>query len=128
MSARRNWLRHDRLHRTTSRVAGDGRDYRAVGLGPVAVLPPFQRAGIGGELIRGALAIAEASGEALVFVLGEPEYYNRFGFSAATAAPFASPYAGRFFMALALREVPLPSRGRADYAAAFSTLDDSAEI
>jgi putative acetyltransferase len=103
-------------------VEGDGRCYRALGLGPVAVLPPLQRAGLGSELIRSALAIAEATGEELVFVLGEPDYYARFGFSARTAAPFASPYAGPFLMALALRDVGLPEAGRADYARAFSEL------
>ena len=103
------------------RVAGDGRAFRALGLGPLAVLPPFQRCGIGSDLIRGALAIAAATGEELVFVLGEPEYYERFGFSAEAAAPFASPYAGPFLMALPLGDgAPCPARGTAEYARAFS--------
>ena len=105
------------------RVEGDGRHFRALGLGPVAVAPPWQRSGIGSALIEGALGIATALGEELVFVLGEPEYYQRFGLSAATAAPFASPYAGPFLMALALREgFALPASGKADYAPAFGGL------
>jgi putative acetyltransferase len=105
------------------RVEGDGRSLRALGLGPAAVLPGWQRSGIGGALIEGALGIAKALGEELVFVLGEPEYYQRFGFSAATAAPFASPYSGPFLMALALREdLALPAGGKADYAPAFGGL------
>ena len=105
-------------------VGGDGRRFRALGLAPVAVLPPRQRVGIGSELIRGALAIAGARGEEYVFVLGEPEYYQRFGFSAATAAPFASFYAGPFLMALRLREgVEPPASGKAHYAPAFARLD-----
>ncbi len=103
-------------------VSGDGKRYRALGLGPVAVLPPFQHSGIGSALIRAALAVAEALGEEMVFVLGEPAYYRRFGFDAETAAPFASPYAGPFFMALCLGDVTLPDLGRADYAGAFSQL------
>lgn len=102
------------------RVSGDG---RAVGLGPVGVLPGFQGGGIGAGLIEAALGIARATGEALVFVLGEPDYYRRFGFSAEAAAPFASPYAGPYFMALALRPgFALPALGEAAYARAFSDL------
>jgi putative acetyltransferase len=105
------------------RVEGDGRTWRALGLGPVAVRPGDQGIGIGAALIDGALAIARATGEALVFVLGEPAYYARFGFSAEAAAPFDSPYAGPYFMALALQAgfVP-PAAGKADYARAFSSV------
>ena len=105
-------------------VEGDGRAWRALGLGPVAVVPERQRQGIGSALIREALVRAEALGEELVFLVGEPEYYRSFGFSAATAAPFASPYAGPYFMALALREAPLPATGKADYAPAFASLPE----
>jgi putative acetyltransferase len=105
------------------RVTAPERAYRALGLGPVGVTPPYQRGGIGSELILGALGVAGATGEELVFVLGEPEYYGRFGFSAETAAPFASPYAGPFLMALALGEVALPGSGTAEYARAFATLE-----
>jgi putative acetyltransferase len=103
-------------------VSGEGRDYRALGLGPIAVTPAFQRASLGSELIRSVIAIAQATSEELIFVLGEPEYYSRFGFSADTAAPFLSPYAGRYLMALALREVALPGIGEAEYAPAFRAL------
>jgi putative acetyltransferase len=104
-------------------VSGEGRSYRALGLGPVGVRPAAQGGGVGAELIRSALAIAEALGEEMVFVLGEPDYYGRFGFTAATAAPFASPYAGPFFMALRLcPDVDVPAAGSAAYAPAFARL------
>ena len=106
------------------RVSGGGRDYRALGLGPVAVLPPFQRAGSGSALIRTALAAATGAGEELVFLVGDPAYYGRFGFAPETAAPFASPYASPYLMALALSGAPLPARGRADYAPAFAELEE----
>ena len=102
------------------RVEGDGRDYRAVGLAPVAVVPECRRRGLGGRLIEQALGIARDRGEELVFLVGEPEYYRRFGFSAAAAAPFASPYAGPYLMARRLTGVELPAAGRADYAPAFA--------
>ena len=101
----------------------DGRSFRAVGLAPVAVLPEHLRRGIGGRLIRHALERLAAEGEEIVFLVGEPDYYRRFGFETATAAPFASPYAGSYFMALILNEGPLPRSGRADYAAAFSDFE-----
>lgn len=105
------------------RVSGNGRDYRALGLGPIAVLPALQRAGTGSALIRTALAAATGAGEELVFLVGDPAYYPRFGFAPETAAPFASPYAGPYLMALALSGVPLPAEGRADYAPAFAELE-----
>ena len=105
------------------RVAGDGRAFRALGLAPVAVLPECQHEGIGSGLIREALAIARRSREDLVFVLGDPAYYGRFGFSTAEAAPFASPYAGPHLMAQRLAEIDLPSRGVADYAPAFAAFE-----
>jgi putative acetyltransferase len=105
------------------RVEGDGRAFRALGLAPVAVVPERQRQGIGGRLIERALAIAGERGEELVFLVGEPEYYRRFGFDAAEAAPFASPYAGPYLMARRLADVKLPAAGRADYAPAFAGLD-----
>jgi len=96
--------------------------FRALGLAPVAVAPDRQQHGIGGALIRAALASARSDGWEAVFVLGEPAYYRRFGFSAELAAGFASPYAGPYLLALALAG-PLPAaHGRIDYAPAFSAL------
>ena len=108
---------HVMLSRMT--VEDGSRSYRALGLGPVAVLPERQRQGIGGALVREALRRADALGEELVFVLGEPDYYRRFGFSAEAAAPFSSPYAGPYLMART-HGVALPRSGRADYAPAFA--------
>lgn len=102
------------------RVEGDGRQIRALGLAPISVLPDRQRHGVGSALVEEALRRAEQSGEEMIFLVGEPDYYRRFGFSAEAAAPFASPYAGPYFMARAF--VPLPQSGKADYAAAFEEL------
>lgn len=107
-------------------VSDGGRQWRALGLGPVAVRPRAQRKGIGSALIRSALSRASGLGEEVVFVLGDPAYYARFGFSTEAAAPFASPYAGPCFMALWLGPNALPpAAGTADYAAAFATMSDS---
>lgn len=111
---------HVLLSRMT--VAGKGRGWRALGLAPVGVSPSWQKQGIGGALIQAAIERAEAQREEIIFLLGEPAYYGRFGFSAQAAAPFVSPYAGPYFMALMLGEIASPEVGRADYAPAFSSV------
>src|SRR5206468_7738176 len=54
--------------------------FGSVGLAPVAVLPEFQRQGIGSQLIREGLATCRQAGYDAVVVLGDPAYYSRFGF------------------------------------------------
>ena len=91
-----------------------------VGLAPVAVSPGAQSRGIGAELCRAGIAAARALGAEAVVVLGHPDYYPRFGFSAAAAAKLASPYAGSpAFMALELAPGALGDPLRVDYPAAF---------
>ena len=50
------------------------------GLGPVSVLPEFQRRGIGGALIREGLSRLKALGARGCCLVGHPAYYKRFGF------------------------------------------------
>lgn len=50
------------------------------GLGPVSVLPDYQKQGIGGSLIRRGIALLEESGARGCVLVGEPDYYERFGF------------------------------------------------
>ena len=104
-------------------VLGDGRRVDALGLGPVAVLPERRSQRIGSELIEAGLRLARELGAKVVFVLGEPEYYGRFGFDEKAARPFASPYAGPYFQAKILAAgFELPAGGTADYAPAFAEL------
>ena len=58
------------------------------GLGPVSVHPEHQRQGIGSALIREGLSMCESSGNLACFVLGNPTYYQRFGFQNAYKAGF----------------------------------------
>lgn len=51
------------------------------GLGPVSVLPDYQKRGIGGALIREGLGRLKAMGAGGCCLVGHPEYYGRFGFS-----------------------------------------------
>lgn len=50
------------------------------GIGPVSVLPELQRQGIGKALIREGLSVMKARGAAGCALVGNPEYYKRFGF------------------------------------------------
>lgn len=52
------------------------------GLGPISVMPEHQRRGIGSQLMREALQMLRERGSSGCVVLGEPEYYGRFGFKA----------------------------------------------
>ncbi len=98
----------------------DGRVVKALALAPMAVRPGLQKQGIGGRLIAAALQEARDAGAEAVIVLGHPDYYPRFGFSAALARNLASPFSGEAFMALEL--VPgalVGERGSVSYPAAF---------
>ena len=104
-------------------MSGCGDTLKALGLGPVAVWPDIQRSGVGSALINHALEQARLDGWQMIFLLGNPAYYCRFGFSADTAKPFASPYAGPYWQALWLDEsVEKPQSGKAEYAPAFGRL------
>lgn len=61
-------------------------------LAPVSVLPNHQGNGIGGALIKNGFEILANRGVDLVFVLGHPSYYPRFGFKPAISLGFTAPY------------------------------------
>jgi putative acetyltransferase len=69
-------------HVAFSPVKIDGEFQEWYGLGPVAVRPDRQREGIGRALIRDGLARLRSIKANGCVLLGEPEYYNRFGFNA----------------------------------------------
>jgi putative acetyltransferase len=96
--------------------------FPALALAPVAVVPAKQGRGIGSALIKTALERARSQGWAAVFVLGEPHFYQRFGFDRKAAADFASPYAGDHFMMLCLSAALTATRGELRHAPAFADL------
>ncbi len=53
-------------------------------LAPLAVHPEFQNQGLGTLLVETSLA-SSALGKSAVFVLGDPGYYERFGFTEVTS-------------------------------------------
>jgi putative acetyltransferase len=70
-------------HLFFSLVAVEGKcskNLSVLGLAPVAVIPNYQRQGIGTRLIREGLKECGRSGFQAVVVLGNPAFYSRFGF------------------------------------------------
>ena len=57
------------------------------GLAPMAVVPSRQRAGIGSLLVRAGLDKCRRRGFVAVVVLGQAEYYPRFGFRTGIRSP-----------------------------------------
>ncbi len=66
-------------------VVHKGRRFKCLALGPIAVLPDHQRKGIGKALIAEGFERAKEVGFGAVVVLGDPAYYEQFGFKPSTA-------------------------------------------
>lgn len=64
-----------------SPVLIDGEDIGWFGLGPVSVSPSLQRGGVGSALVNEGLQVLVNRGAHGCVVLGNPEFYGRFGFS-----------------------------------------------
>jgi putative acetyltransferase len=96
--------------------------FAALGLAPLAVHPDHQSRSLGGALVRAVIERAKVVGARAVFVLGDPDFYSRFGFGAAHARGFACAYAGPHLLVLPLGgPLPVPT-GRIAYAPAFDEL------
>ena len=50
------------------------------GLGPISVLPDYQKQGVGTKLVNEGLNLLKAWGAKGCVLVGEPNYYERFGF------------------------------------------------
>lgn len=55
-------------------------EHESLALAPMAVLPKYQKKGIGGKLINNGLSIATNLNFKSVIVLGHEHYYPKFGF------------------------------------------------
>lgn len=80
-----------------------------MGLAPMAVLPDFQKKGIGARLIEKGIEELKKSNCPFVIVLGHPEYYPKFGFKAASRYGIRSTWEvpDEAFMILKLMDVDL---------------------
>lgn len=87
------------------------------GLGPVSVLPEFQRQGIGSKLIEAGLSQIREMGANGCVLEGSPEYYKRFGFKTYPGLIYEGAPSAEYFMALPFYdEVP---QGKVEFHQAF---------
>jgi predicted N-acetyltransferase YhbS len=104
-------------HIAFSPVAIDGGEGGWFGLAPLAVLPDWRRRGIGAALVEAGIEDLQRIDAAGCVVLGEPQYYARFGFVHDPALTYPGAAIPEYFQRLVLRgEAP---RGEVSYAAAF---------
>lgn len=121
-------VQSDRIvgHLLFSLVAVEGkcsRNLSILGLAPVAVLPNYQRQGIGTLLIRQGLKECARSGFQAVVVLGHPDFYPRFGFIPASRKSLGCEYdvPDEAFMVLELESGALQDcSGTVKYRSEFS--------
>ncbi len=96
----------------------------ALGLGPLAVHPTHQSRGVGLALMHTVLGAADALGESIVALLGDPGYYSRFGFRPASSLGINAPDPvwGDYFQARPLAVYDGSPSGPFTYAEPFSRM------
>ena len=77
---------------TNVRVEGPTERVSASILAPLAVHPKYQGRGIGGRVIIEGLTLLKKAGVELIFVLGHPGYYPKYGFAPAGIRGLQAPY------------------------------------
>ena len=83
-----------------------------LGLGPLAVLPDHEKHGVGRRLVQNGLAACHSWGAGFVTVLGDPDYYGRFGFEPASEHGLRNEFgADAHFMVFPLKKGGLPPPG-----------------
>ena len=96
-------------------------DYEEVALAPLAVLPEFQKKGIGGSLIKKGHEIAKKLGYHYSIVLGSEKYYPKFGYVPAIKYGIEAPFQvdSENFMAVKLNDSIMEIKGIVEYAKEF---------
>ena len=93
---------------------------RCGGVAPLSVLPSHQSTGIGSQLMETVIDKSRGSGLDAIFLLGDPWYYQRFGFE---ITDITSDYPAEFFQVFELTAQCLDNvSAKANYANAFSAL------
>ncbi len=96
-------------------------NHEEIALAPLAVLPEYQKQGIGSMLIEQGHKIAKQLGYHYSIVLGSENYYPRFGYIPAIQYGIQAPFdvANENFMAIKLNEVDTEIKGVVQYAKEF---------
>lgn len=100
-------------------------DTPALGLGPIGVLPIEQGRGIGTALMHSVLGAADGLGYPAVVLLGQVDYYQRFGFVSARSLGISptEPSWGDSFQARPLAAWSASVAGVFEYASPFAALE-----
>jgi putative acetyltransferase len=78
------------------------------GLGPISVLPEYQKQGAGKTLISEGLSMLKDIGGKGCILVGDPGYYNRFGFKTLPGLIYEG-VPQKFVLALSFEEKNIPS-------------------
>lgn len=80
------------------------KEHQVLCVGPISVIPEFQKNGIGTKLLNETIAIAKELGYSAMILFGHPDYYHRFGFVNAQVYGITTKEGTNFepFMALEL--------------------------
>jgi putative acetyltransferase len=107
-------------------VVSEKETFQAAALGPVAIMPELQGEKLGTMLIITATNMVIDKGYPILFVLGNSDYYTRFGYSDASMFGFSLPYEtppGVFMVATLTPNVLKGKSGVVHYAKPFLELE-----
>ena len=110
---------------TKIHLTENGKNLDCLSLAPVAVLPKFQRRGIGTALIEEGIERGRSLGFSSILVLGDQAYYGKFGFHHDLTTKIESAYSCKDFAGLELKAGALSKilLAKAIYPPAFSAVD-----
>ena len=110
---------------TPVELTGDVSGLKLMGLAPMAVVPKFQKNGIGSQLVKVGIEKCSTQGYDAIVVLGHAEYYPKFGFVPSVKYGIKSEYdvPDEVFMVLELKKGSLKDKiGIIKYHAAFGSV------
>jgi len=115
---------------TKATVEGDNGEHTVLCMGPLGVLPEYQKRGAGSWLMEVSSKKAQSLGYSAVVIFGDPGYYHRFGFREAGEYGIQTAEGKNLdaFMVLDLQSGGLPDiSGRFHESSAFQSKKEDLE-